>query len=107
MSWNTVKKILKEKKSDYVIYHPSYSSAISEIENYGEKFGYTFDDQTDAAMVGDQMATKVGMGPKKPNHGRTNKFNFDLYKNNKLQRKKLHAQIYGDENRYELNMYIS
>lgn len=106
-SYSTIKKIMNEKKSDYQVYFSSYSAAIKEIEKYGEKYGYTFDDTSDPTMIGDQMATKVGMGPKRPNHGRTNKFHFDLYKNNKLQKKKLHAQVYGDEGRFELNLYIS
>ena len=102
-------KIFLEAKSDYEIYHNSYSAAVSEIEKFTEKNGYTLDDHSDKEMIGDQMATKVGMGPKKPKEGDTNKFHFELYKNNKKIRKMLHAQVYNrgtNGNEYELNMYI-
>ena len=74
-----------------------------------KKEGFTLDDETDSENIGDQMATVVGMGKPKPKEGDTNKFHFDLYKNNKLQRKKLHVQIFNrgtSSNEYELNMYI-
>jgi len=106
-SWDTVKRVIGESKSPYQIYHSSYSGAVVEIEAFAKKKGYTLDDQSDKENIGDQMATKVGMGPKKPTKGRTNKFTFTLYKNNKVQKKALHAQVYGDEGRFELNMYIS
>ena len=53
------------------------------------------------------MFDEIGRGPKKPTNGKTNRFNLKLYKNNKEQKKMLHVQIYGDEGRFELNMYIS
>jgi len=103
------KEHLKEAKSDYVIYHNSYSSAVQEIEDYAKKNGYTLDDETDTENIGDQMATKIGLGPKKPREGETNKFHLELYKNNKLIKKMLHAQVYNrgtNGNEYELNCYI-
>jgi len=106
-SWDTVRRTVNEGKSSYPIYHSSYSSAVSAIEDFAKKKGYTLDDESDKENIGDQMATTVGMGPKKPSNGKTNKFSFTLYKNNKEQRKALHAQVYGDEGRFELNMYIS
>jgi hypothetical protein len=102
-------KIFLESKSDYEIYHNSYSLAIQEIEEYVKKNGYTLDDENDTENIGDQMATTVGMGPKKPSAGKTNKFHFELYKNNKKIRKMLHAQVYNrgtNGNEYELNMYV-
>ena len=98
-----------EGKNDYAVYHNSYSEAVSEIERFVEDNGYTLDNTTDSENIGDQMATKVGLGPKKPKEGETNKFHFDLYKNNKKIRKLLHAQIYNrgtNGNEFELNMYI-
>jgi hypothetical protein len=98
-----------EGKSDYIIYHNSYSAAIQEVEEFVKKNGFTLDDQTDPEYVGDQMATKVGFGPKKPKAGDTNTFHFDLYKDNKLIKKMLHVQIYNrgtTSNEFELNMYI-
>lgn len=102
----TFKEMLEGKK-DYVIYHNSYSSATDEITKFAAKNGYTLDDETDSEDIGSQMFDLVGRGPKKPSKGKTNRFDFKLYKNNKLQKKMLHAQIYGDEGRFELNMYIS
>jgi len=100
-------KTFLESKKDYVIYHNSYSAATDEITKFVEKNGYTLDDETDSEDIGSQMFELVGRGPKKPTNGKTNKFHFKLYKNNKLQKKALHAQVYGDEGRFELNMYIS
>jgi len=97
----------KEKEADYVIYHKSYSSATTEIENYAKKKGYTLDDESDSENIGSQMFDVVGTGPSRPKEGKTNKFDFELYKGTKLQKVYLHAQIYGRENGYELNIYIS
>ncbi len=104
-------KSLIEAKNAYVIYHDTYSAATTEIENYAKKNGYFLDDQSDKENIGDQMATKVGLGPVKPKGGKTNKFSFTLYtKTNNEAKKQLHAQIYNREtkgNEFELNMYIS
>jgi hypothetical protein len=103
-------KGMNEGRYDYEVYHNSYSAAISEVERFAEDNGYTLDDQTDSENIGDQMATKVGLGPKKPRDGETNKFHFELYKNNRQIRKMLHVQIYNrgtSGNEYELNMYIA
>ena len=102
----TFKEII-EGKSDYTIYHKSYSAAVDEIKKFAKKNGYTLDDESDSENVGSQMFNVVGSGPKKPKEGKTNKFSFELYKNNKLQKKMLHAQIYGTKNQFELNMYIN
>ena len=102
----TFKEILSERKYEYQIYHNSYTSAVDEIKNFAKAHRYTLDDESDSENVGSQMFDLVGLGPKKPSDGKTNKFSFDLYKNNKLQKKKLHAQISGVGSKYELNMYI-
>lgn len=99
--------LLGEGKSDYEIYHGSYSAAVQEIEKFALKNGYTLDSTDDPEMQGDQMYNKVGRGPTKPTGGKTNRFSFELYKGNKKQRKMLHAQVYGEGNRFELNMYIN
>jgi len=102
-----LEKYLNEGKKDYEIYHKSYSDAVSEIEKFVKKNGYTLDDESDKENIGSQMFDEIGRGPKKPTNGKTNKFDLKLYKNNKEQKKMLHVQIYGDEGRFELNMYIS
>jgi hypothetical protein len=98
---------LREGKKDYVIYHGTYTEAVQEIERFAKKNGYTLDDESEPEDIGAQMYDVVGRGPRKPSGGKTNSLHFKLYKNNKEQRKNLHAQVYGDGNRFELNMYIS
>ena len=93
-------------ESDYKIYHNMYSDAADEIKKYVKKLGYTLDDETDPEDIGSQMYDLIGRGPVKPTKGKTNRFSFDLYKKNKIQKKKLHVQIYGDEGKFELNMYV-
>ena len=105
-------KQILEAKSDYVVYHKTYTSAVQEIERFAKANGYTLDDETDKEDIGSQMFDLVGSGPPKPKDGKTNKFSFKIYKNNKLAKKGLHAQIYGmgkvhGSTSYELNMYIS
>ena len=74
------KEYMNEKKSDYVIYHKSYTNAVTEIENFVKKNGFTLDDETDKEDIGTQMFNLVGSGHSKPTNGKTNRFNFDLYK---------------------------
>ena len=107
--------LLKEGK--YQIYHKTYTSAINTALEYAEKQGYEYDKE--------ETAEKIGMGPKKPSDGKTNRFSIQLTKNGKPQRKQLHIQVYGmgtykrnsdgsqtrsmwgGQNEYELNTYIS
>ena len=108
--------LLKEGK--YQIYHKTYTSAINTALEYAEKQGYEYDKE--------ETASKIGMGPKKPSDGKTNRFSIQLTKNGKPQRKQLHIQVYnmgtfkrdnrdgslvrsmhGGQNEYELNTYIS
>lgn len=89
---------IKEAKSDYEVYHKSYTSAIEAARNYAEKKGYEIND--------DDAFTKIGVGPRKPSPGKTNRFSIELTKGGKPQRKMLHIQVYGMKNSYELNAYI-
>ena len=89
---------IKEAKSDYEVYHKSYTSAIQAAKEYAEKKGYEIND--------DDSFRQIGMGPKKPSEGKTNKFSIELSKDGKVQRKKLQIQVYGMKNSYELNAYI-
>ena len=92
------KKVVSEKKSDYEVYHKSYTSAIEAAREYAEKKGYEINN--------DDAFTKIGMGPRKPSEGKTNRFSIELSKDGKVQRKKLQIQVYGMRNSYELNTYI-
>ena len=108
---------LKEAKSDYAVYHKTYTSAIQSAREYAEKKGYEIDD--------DDSFRQIGMGPKKPSDGKTNRFSIQLTKDGKPQKKHLHIQVYGmgtykrnsdnsktrslhgGQNEYELNAYIN
>jgi hypothetical protein len=93
-----LKEAVTEAKSDYEVYHKSYTSAIEAARAYAEKKGYEINN--------DDAFTKIGMGPRKPSEGKTNKFSIELSKDGKVQRKKLQIQVYGMRNSYELNAYI-
>jgi hydroxymethylpyrimidine pyrophosphatase-like HAD family hydrolase len=92
------KNEVNEAKSDYEIYHKSYTSAINAAREYAEKKGFEIND--------DDAFRQIGMGPRKPSEGKTNKFSIELSKDGKVQRKKLQIQVYGMKNSYELNAYI-
>ena len=90
--------VIKEAKSNYEVYHNTYTSAINTAKEWAEKQGYTIND--------DDSFTKIGMGPKKPSEGKTNRFSIELVKDNRVQKKMLQIQVYGMKNKYELNCYI-
>ena len=95
-------KIVSEaarKASDYEIYHKDFSSAVQHAEKQVEKRGYTIDPE--------EWDRKVAMGPRKPGKGKTNSYTLALFKNGKETRRMLDMQVYYDDDRYELNMYIS
>jgi hypothetical protein len=112
-----IKESVNEAKSDYPVYHYTYTSAIQSAKEYAEKKGYEIDD--------DDSFRKIGMGPRKPSDGKTNRFSIELTKNGKPQKKMLHIQVYGmgtykraqdgsktrslhgGQNEYELNCYIN
>jgi len=85
-------------EAKYEVYHNSYTSAIQAAKEYAEKQGYTIND--------DDSFTKIGLGPKKPSEGKTNRFSIELSKDGKVQRKMLQIQVYGMRTKYELNCYI-
>ena len=110
--------IVTEAKSDYPVYHFTYTSAINTAKEYAEKKGYEVDDE--------DSFRKIGMGPRKPSAGKTNRFSIELTKGGKPQKKLLHIQVYnmgtfkrdntngsyikslhGGQDRYELNAYIN
>jgi hypothetical protein len=91
-----LKNLLGEAK--FEVYHKSYTSAIEAARQWAEKQGYEIDN--------DDAFTKIGVGPKKPSEGKTNRFSIELTKDGKPQKKQLHIQVYGMKNSYELNCYI-
>lgn len=84
--------------NDLKVYHKSYTEAIQNAKEYAFKRGYMVDD--------DDSFRKIGMGPKRPSEGKTNKVSVELTKGGKPSNKQLHIQVYGMKNGYELNCYI-
>ena len=97
--WKTNEEVNESKKDDYKVYHNTYTSAINAALEYAESRGYEYDKE--------ETSDKIGLGPKKPEEGKTNKFSISLTKDGKPQRKNLQIQVYGMGNKYELNCYIS
>ena len=96
------KKAIKEEvelDEAYTINHKTFSAAVQHAKAQVEKQGYTIDD--------DEWDRKVAMGPKKPGTGKTNRYTIELMKNGKPTKRMLQMQVYYDEGRYELNMYVS
>lgn len=94
--------VVKEEvalEEGYTINHKTFSSAVQHAKAQVEKQGYTIDD--------DEWDRKVAMGPKKPGTGKTNRYTIALMKNGKETKRNLQMQVYYDEGRYELNMYVS
>jgi len=90
---------LDEAKSDYTINHKTFSSAVQHAVEVAKKRGFEVDDE--------DYDRKVAMGPRKPSKGKTNSYSIALMKGGKPAKQKLQMQVYYDEGRYELNMYIS
>lgn len=99
MNESLVSFVLTEAKSDYTIYHKTFSSAVQHAIEVVEKRGYAID--------GEEWDRKVALGPKKPSSGKTNIYTIDLMKDGKPTPRKLQMQVYYDQGRFELNMYIS
>ena len=90
---------LSESKSDYKLYHKTYSDAVQHAVSVANKRGYEVDE--------DDWFNKVTTGPKKPSSGKTNSVAIALTKAGKPVRQKLQMQVYNMDNKsYELNMYI-
>lgn len=92
-------EFLNESKSDFQVYHNTYSSAVDAALEYAKSRGYE--------VVEDDVWNEISVGPKKPSDGKTNKATIGLTKDGKPQRKALHIQIYGMGDKYELNAYIN
>ena len=90
--------VFTEAKTDYTINHKTFSSAVQHAVDVVKKRGFDVDE--------DEYSRKVTMGPRKPGKGKTNRYIIALTKGGKPTRKNLHMQVYYDEGRYELNMYI-
>lgn len=94
---SAIANVLKEA-SEYQVNHKSFSSAVQHAMEVAKKRGYEVDEE--------DWDRKVALGPKKPSAGKTNSYSINLTKNGKEVKQKLQMQVYYDEGRYELNMYI-
>lgn len=92
-------QFLTEAKSDFQVYHNTYSSAVDAALEYARSRGYE--------VVEDDVWDQISVGPAKPKDGVTNRASIGLTKDGKPQRKMLQIQIYGMGNKYELNAYIN
>jgi hypothetical protein len=110
----SLKTLMNEAK--FPVYHKTYTSAISSALDWVEKMGYEYDEE--------ETAREIGMGPKKPSEGKTNRFSISLTKKGKPVKQHLQIQVYnmgtfkrnsdgsktrsmwGGQNEYELNCYI-
>jgi len=88
------------EKEDFAVYHNTYSAAINAIEKYANEKGYELDQEEYGNSYVDAFF--------KPKEGSTKKDSLKIFKNGKEQKKMLHVQIYGRQNKkFELNMYIN
>ncbi len=90
---------ISEAKDAYTVAHKTFSSAVQHAKEVAEKRGFEIDPE--------EWDRKVATGPRKPGAGKTNSYKIDLMKDGKEVKQKLNMQVYYDEGRYELNMYIS
>lgn len=103
---NEVKQLrsLMESVGEYTLYHPTLTSAIQEVDRLLARKGY--------AMDPDSAADVIGLGPAKPQPGKTNKYAVMLRQGDKdgpLTKKYVQIQVYNrgiDGNTYELNTYV-
>lgn len=96
--WSKNEEVDLDEASGYTVNHKTFSSAVQHARDVAEKRGFQVDD--------DDWDRKVALGPKKPSSGKTNTYSIELMKNGKSVKQKLQMQVYYDEGRYELNMYI-
>ena len=99
----TFLEFINEKKNNYEVYHKSFTSAWDEVQNYVKSEGYELDKDD----VEQQVTFGGSTGRARPSTGKTTRFDIKLSKNGKPVKQKLHFQVYGLPNSYELNMYIS
>jgi hypothetical protein len=95
---------ISEAKSDYTIYHQSFTAAADEARRLAVRLGFEIDEDS----WFNNVATGGRYSRGRPSKGKTTRFTVDLTKNAKPQRKTLNFQVYGMESgSYELNAYVS
>lgn len=96
-NWKYIEGIGATKNS-YKVYHNSYHDAVVEAIDYANANGYIISDE--------DIWREVVLHKKRPKLGQTTRISLPIYKNGKEQKKMLHFQVYGMDNKYELNSYI-
>ena len=89
----------RRSKSDYRIYHDTYTDAVDEAIALARRKGYE--------IVQSDYESNVTFGPRKPSIGRTRDIKLELTKNGKPTKHMLVFQVYGMKNQYELTAYVS
>ena len=84
----------------YETRHASHSQAMKEIKRFVESKGYSLEETEMSEVAGWDGVLKLY-------EGNVNRFTASLYKDEILQKKALHAQIFGEgKEGYRLNIYI-
>lgn len=84
-------------------YFESFTGAVEHVLRTVKKKGFEVDDEDWFSKVA--LGGRYGRG--RPSRGKTHSFSVRLLKNGKETRTKVHFQVYGMKDTYELNMYIS
>ena len=90
-------------KSDYLIFHESFTACATEARRVAESQGYQICErnwETEIAFNGKYSRAR-------PDVGNVHRFTVALEKNEKPQRKALHFQVYGMATCFELNAYVN
>lgn len=96
----TLKELIAQSNNNYEIYHNSFTQAVQQMNKFAKSKGLTLDE--------DDVYNQITTGSGKPKDGQTKKYHIKLHDStDKIQKKLLHAQVYYDNNRYQLNMYIN
>jgi len=96
----TFKDFLIEK-TNYEIYHDTYSSAVHTALDYAKKLGFDFSE--------DDVFHIISVNTKKPSPDQTTRFSLPLSKNDKPSKKNLQVQVYNrntDKKSFELTVYV-
>jgi hypothetical protein len=95
----SLKQSINEASTKYEVYHQTYTSAIQSALEYAKTLGYSTDEE--------ETATLIGLQSSRPKNGSTEKLHISIFKNDKIQRKKLQIQVTDLGNSFELNCYIN
>ena len=90
-------------KSNYLIYHDSFTASTAEARRVAESQGYQVCEnnwQTEVCLNGKYSRAR-------PDVGAVHRVTVALEKNGRPQRKALSFQVYGMEKCFELNAYVN